>query len=150
MTQSLPPKSLVLHADDDPDDIEIVKEAFKPYPNVEVVSFDNGEALLVNAGYLSSLGLKPCLIILDVNMPRLGGKELLKELRNRKEFDETAIILFSTSTLPSEAAFAKTLNAGFVIKPLHAKQVDQIADIFIAQCPEEVRQRLRQSGRTNH
>jgi CheY-like chemotaxis protein len=150
MTQSLPPKSLILHADDDPDDIEIVKEAFKPYPNVEVVSFDNGEALLVNAGYLSSLGLKPCLIILDVNMPRLGGKELLKELRNRKEFDETAIILFSTSTLPSEAAFAKTLNAGFVTKPLHAKQVDQIADIFIAQCPEEVRQRLRQSGRTNH
>ena len=47
MTQSLPPKSLVLYAEDDPDDIELVTEAFRQYvQNVELLTFADGVALL--------------------------------------------------------------------------------------------------------
>ena len=48
MTKSLPPKSLVLYADDDPDDIELVQDAFKAYNNnVELITFRNGVELLI-------------------------------------------------------------------------------------------------------
>ena len=47
MTQSLPPKGLVLYADDDPDDIDLVSEAFSEYAqNVELVTFSDGIELL--------------------------------------------------------------------------------------------------------
>ena len=147
MTKSLPPKSLVLYADDDPDDIELVQDAFKAYyHNVELLTFRNGVELL---NYINSPKntLLPCLIILDVNMPRMNGKEVLLELRRNKELEEVPVVLFSTSTLPSELAFAKSYDAGFLTKPLHAKQIFQLVDQMLQHCSEEVRKSL--SNRRN-
>lgn len=144
MTQSLSPKSIVLYADDDQDDIELVKDAFSHFPDVEVVAFADGEALLSYAKHLASSGVSPCLIILDINMPRMNGKETLKMLRNEDAYEDIPIILFTTSTLPSEAAFAKSFNAGFVTKPLRADQITLIADTFIEHCSDEIKRKLKE------
>ena len=144
MTQSLPPKSLVFYADDDVDDIDLVKEAFREYQNVELLTFRDGKALLDHIGNPLHHNLSACLIILDINMPRLNGKETLRKLRNLKDYNETPIVLFSTSTLPGEASFAKTWNASFITKPLHADQINKLADILIDHCTDEVKKRIRQ------
>lgn len=110
MTKSLPPKSLVLYADDDQDDIELVKDAFDSYSrNIEIITFGNGEELLRYVKQLDPLEPSPCLIILDINMPRLDGKRTLSLLRSDQQFADVPIVLFSTSTLPSEISFAKAL-----------------------------------------
>jgi CheY-like chemotaxis protein len=144
MTNSLPPKSLVLYADDDPDDIELIREAFDSFSqSVELVTFADGIELLHYLDRLDPLHPSPCLIILDVNMPRLNGKELLKKLRRNENFAEVPIVLFSTSTLPSEIEFARSFDAGFVTKPLHEQQIELIIDQLIDQCTDEVKKRIK-------
>jgi CheY-like chemotaxis protein len=140
MTHSLPPKSLVLYADDDPEDIQLIRDAFADYSQkIELLTFSNGTELLNFIQDLQPFQPIPCLIIIDVNMPRLGGKETLRRLRRMEGYEEVPVVLFSTSTLPSEFAFAQSFNAGFVTKPLHEQQINTIVDQLIDQCTDEVK-----------
>lgn len=147
MTQSLPPKSLVLYADDDPEDIELVSEAFLSYAqNVELLTFPDGIELLNFIETIDPFHASPCLFILDINMPRLNGKETLRRLRRIEGFAEVPAVLFSTSSLPADASFAKNFNAGFVTKPLHTNQVHMIIDEIIDHCSDEVKKNIRRKN----
>lgn len=148
MTQSLPPRKLVLYADDDPDDIELITEAFSEFSEgVRLVTFGDGEELLRFLEMRSPFEPKPCLVILDINMPGKNGKETLKRIRGIREFDEVPVVLFSTSTLPADAAFAGKLDAGFITKPIHTRQIQQIIDQLIEHCPEETKNHIKKFKR---
>lgn len=144
MTQSLPPKNLVLYADDDPDDIELVREAFSIYSrSIELLTFRDGIEMLSYIESINPFQAAPCLFIIDINMPRLNGKETLRRLRSFEEFSEVPAVLFTTSTLPWDESFARNFNAGFVTKPLHTNQVHQIIDQIIDHCSDEVKKLIR-------
>ncbi|MBS1585539.1 MAG: response regulator [Bacteroidetes bacterium] len=144
MTKSLPLKSLVLYADDDRDDIELVKEAFKEYAHtVDLKTFADGEELMRYVNSHIPAEPLPCLIILDINMPRMNGKEVLRNLKQIPGYKDIPVVLFTTSTLPSEKAFAKSFDAGFITKPLHYSQIHQLVDEMIAHCPEDVRKTIK-------
>lgn len=144
MTKSLPPKSLVLYADDDADDRELVREAFDEFSSIiELVTFEEGRTLLQYLEGLAPLQPKPCLIILDVNMHGMDGKQALHHLRAMDDYVGVPAVLFTTSTLPSEAAFAQSYNAGFVTKPLHASQVRAIVDCLIDHCANDLKEKIR-------
>lgn len=144
MTKSLPPKSIVLYADDDTEDHQLLKEIFIEYTSViELITFHNGTQLLNYIEALAPLQPKPCLIILDINMPGLTGKQTLKKLRAMESFAELPVVLFSTSTLPSEVEFAAAYGAGFITKPLYTKQFHQIANQLIDHCTTEVKAKIR-------
>lgn len=147
MTQSLPPKSLVLYADDDKDDVELVCDAFREHAqNVELICFSDGIELLEYVETIQSFQPAPCLFIIDINMPRLNGKETLRRLRAIDGFADVPAVLFSTSTLPADAAFAKNYKAGFVTKPLFHEQVHLIIDQIIEHCADEVKRMIRKQG----
>ncbi|RYF78766.1 MAG: response regulator [Chitinophagaceae bacterium] len=144
MTKSLPPKSLVLYADDDADDRELIADAFREFSSsIELVTFHEGEALLHFMKNLTPLQPSPCLIILDINMPRLDGKETLQKIRAMNEYANVPAVLFTTSTLPSEAEFARCYDAGFVTKPLHNRQIRSIIHELIDNCTDEVKEKIR-------
>lgn len=144
MTQSLPSKSLVLYADDDPDDRTLIQQAFKTYSHtVELKTFEDGVCLLQYINNAPMSEPLPCLIILDINMPRLDGKEVLAELRSKTEFEGIPVILFSTSTLPSEKEFAKSFNAGFITKPLYTEQMYFLVDRMIDHCSDDVKRNIK-------
>ncbi len=151
MTQSLPPKSLVLYADDDPDDIQLLSEAFEVYSNdLELMTFTDGIELLRFIETVDPFHVAPCLFILDINMPLLNGKETLRRLRRLDSFADVPVVLFSTSSLPADAAFAKNFNAGFVTKPLHTNQVHLIIDEIIEHCSDDVKRNIRRkNGNSN-
>jgi len=75
MTKSITTKSIVFYADDDPDDLQLVQDAFMQYArNVEFITAGNGSEAL---SYFNSLGEEDplqCLIILDINVPLVNGK----------------------------------------------------------------------------
>jgi CheY-like chemotaxis protein len=122
----------------------LVKEAFSSYTNnVDLVTLNNGiEAL----SYLKQLIKKdtiPCLIILDINMPKMDGKETLVKLRELNELKTVPVILFTTSSQSVDKKFAQTHNAGFITKPIDFKQMDRIASEFIDHCSDEVQRKIR-------
>lgn len=146
MTKSLPPKSLVLYADDDADDRELIKDAFEEYASVvELKMFERGTDLLHFLHQIKPLQPAPCLIILDINMPGLDGKQTLRRIRSMEDFREVPVVLFTTSILPAEAAFAQLHNAGFVTKPLHGNQIRTILHQLIDHCTKEIKEKFRRN-----
>lgn len=137
-------KSVVLYADDDLDDIQLVKEAFKLYSqHVELITVPDG---LEAVSYLKNLSQNedaPCLIILDINMPRMDGKEALVKLREMKRFVDVPAILFTTSSQLRDKKFAELYNAGFLTKPIDYKQMDMITTQFISHCTDNIKNRFK-------
>jgi CheY-like chemotaxis protein len=146
MTQFISPKNLVIYADDDPDDLELVQDALKQHThNVEVITFQNGLEALSYLSRLKDEDITPCLIILDVNMPIVNGKETLERIRNIKRFDKVPVVLFTTSSFPADKEFARQYNAGFITKPIDYNQMELIANNFIEHCSEETRKRIKKT-----
>ncbi len=147
MTKSIPQKSVVLYADDDLDDIQLLTDAFAPYAAVvELQAFANGLDLILHLK--SRRSDPPCLVILDINMPVMSGKEALRTLRDLPGCEDLPVVLFSTSSLPSEKAFARSFNAGFCPKPLHYDHIGLIVEEMLDQCTDEIKTKLRK-GRMN-
>lgn len=144
MNQNKLPRQVVLHADDDPDDIFLVNEAFAAHTaNVDVVSLNDGTEVLSWLRSLREGDTWPCLIILDINMPRMDGKETLQRIRMMHAFDGVPVMLFTTSTLHNDESFARKFNAGFLTKPIDDHQMETIISKFLAHCTEEVRNGMR-------
>ena len=144
MTKATPPKHIVLYADDDTDDLMLVQEAFANYTTtVEVVTASDGTEALSYLENLSPLDPAPCLIILDVNMPRMNGKEALKAIRSRERFEEIPVALFTTSSLPLDKAFAERYKASFITKPIDVNQMAIIADQFVENCTDEIKRNIQ-------
>jgi CheY-like chemotaxis protein len=144
MTKSATPKNIVLYADDDTDDLDLVKDAFARYANnVELVAVKDGSQALSFLQNLSDEDASPCLIILDINMPLLSGKDVLIKLRQMPRFESVPVVLFSTSSQPLDGLFAKRYDAGFITKPLDYGQMQYITEQFIDHCTDEIKKNIR-------
>src|SRR5436305_10226717 len=105
-------KNIVFYADDDPDDVEFLRECFDQHTQrVELNTFVNGLSLL-NHIHRNLSNEIPCLVLLDINMPIMNGKETLHLLRQLPSFETVPVILFTTSSLPSDREFAHRYGAG--------------------------------------
>ena len=143
MTKYIAPRNIVVYADDDTDDIELVEEAFRQFANnVEVHTFQNGSQALAYLTNLQDGEPVPCLIILDINMPMLNGKETLVRLRQIEKFEDVPVVLFTTSSMPPDRTFAQRYGAGFITKPLGFEQMELIAKQFISHCNEETQKKI--------
>ena len=71
----------ILWADDDADDLFIVREVMESYDGYHVVEMSNGRQVLDYLDTIKSSALLPTLIILDINMPVLNGKETLAMIK---------------------------------------------------------------------
>lgn len=144
MTKPTGQKNIVLYADDDTDDLELVQASFARYAkNVEVLTAENGSQALSYLQNLSPSDPLPCLIIMDINMPMLNGKEALKRIREMERFENVPVVLFSTSSQPIDENFAQRYKAGFVTKPLDISQMEVITELFIDHCADEIKRNIR-------
>jgi CheY-like chemotaxis protein len=141
MNQSNPSKHIVLYADDDYDDLELLTDSFFRYGNnIDVVkAFDGFEAL----SYLKNLSAtepSPCLIILDLNMPRLDGMETLVRIKSMERFEHVPVVVFTTSSSERERTLAVEGGAAaFVTKPVSDNHLQQIVQHFLSFCSDEVK-----------
>ena len=146
MSQTDYPKHVVLYADDDPDDLMLVTEAFNRYAdNVEMVTATDGKEAVSYLENLSDMDPAPCLIILDINMPRLNGKEALKKIRQIQRFENIPVVLFTTSSFHADKEFAAQHKAAFITKPLDVRHLEIIADQFIDHCTDEITRSLHRN-----
>jgi CheY-like chemotaxis protein len=111
------PNHSVFIADDDEDDRLLLQIAFRQHsPECHLVFAQDGLALLDALAQASS---EPCLIILDLNMPRLNGFEALQLLRDSSVYGHLPIVILTTSSQPLDRQRAYALGANeFLTKPL--------------------------------
>lgn len=118
-------KNTILWADDDTDDLQMMREILvKNNQEFHIVEVGNGkEALNFLEQSLHQHNL-PCLIILDINMPVLGGKETLAAIKARKEFTYIPIVVFTTSESDLDRLFCEKYNTQMITKPPSYKTLE--------------------------
>lgn len=108
----------VLWADDDMDDLMLMRHVLQDLGNeYNIKEVNNGqEALeyLQNAKEDKNL---PCLIILDMNMPVLDGKETLMRLKKDETFREIPVVFFTTSNSQIDKLYCKHHGVEMITKP---------------------------------
>ncbi|WP_082217646.1 response regulator [Dyadobacter psychrophilus] len=110
----------ILLVEDDEVDVMNVKRAFKKnnISNPLVVASNGIEALEVLRS-VSPDRPRPKIVLLDLNMPRMGGIEFLKEIRQDPELSSLSVFVMTTSNEDSDKIEAFNLNvAGYILKPL--------------------------------
>ena len=108
-------KQRVLVVEDDEVDIKTIQRAFARQGMAEALQFarDGQEAWEC----LKETGQPPKLMLLDQNMPRLSGLELLEKMRDEPRFKETPVIMITTSRNAVERAKAERLGvAAYFVK----------------------------------
>ena len=108
---------VIMIVDDDEDDVELFSDALKEVDReVQCTSASNGEDALIKL----SKGDTPLpdYIFLDLNMPRLNGKQCLKRLKSDSKLRHIPVIIYTTSKLREDMEETKQLGAvHFLTKP---------------------------------
>ncbi|WP_144123806.1 response regulator [Catellatospora sichuanensis] len=130
----------VLLVEDDPGDVLMTREAFEEYKmrnTLHVVS-DGVEAL----AYLRREGAfaeanTPDLILLDLNLPRRDGREVLREIKNDPDLCRIPVVVLTTSQAEEDVLRSYQLHANaYVAKPVDFERfisvVKQIDDFFVS------------------
>lgn len=107
----------VLLADDDEDDRLFFKDAFEEIKIKTVVNTVIDGIELIKHLLKPDVTL-PHVLFLDLNMPRKGGMECLKEIKSNERFKDIAVAIYSTSASEEdiEDAFVKGANV-YIRKP---------------------------------
>jgi CheY-like chemotaxis protein len=130
----------VLLVEDDPGDVLMTREAFeerKVLNRLNVVG-DGVDAL----AYLRreepfQEATRPDLILLDLNLPRRDGREVLKEIKNDSALRQIPVVVLTTSQADEDVLRSYQLHANaYVTKPVDFDRfvnvVKQIDDFFIS------------------
>jgi CheY-like chemotaxis protein len=114
------PQSLYSHLyiiDDDIEDQEIFMEAVKEVSEkIQCSSSTSGEDALMHLEHQTKK--LPDLIFLDLNMPKLNGKQVLKEIKNTPGLKMIPVIMYSTSFAPRDIEEIRQIGAAHhLLKP---------------------------------
>ena len=121
----------ILMVDDDPEDRMLMQDMFKEIGAPGVVHYEeSGETALSYLHKLSD-GELPSVIILDLNMPKLNGTQVLRLLKTDERFKEITVIIYSTSVNHIEKEQTLKLGAhSYVIKPSSYEECLEKAKYF--------------------
>ncbi|GAA3301937.1 response regulator [Dactylosporangium vinaceum] len=119
----------VLIVDDDPADVTLIEEAFAEHDaehrlhhvadGVEALAFLRRDAPYADAQ-------RPDLILLDLNMPRIDGRQVLAEVKRDEQLKTIPVIVFTTSAAVTDIldSYGAHANA-YITKPIDLDQFDR-------------------------
>ncbi len=120
----------ILLVEDNPGDIRLIQEAFKEggFSSHLNITRDGEQALAFlrrQGDYAKSP--RPSFIILDLNLPRKDGREVLAEVKKDRELRQIPVVILSTSTSAEDILHAYDLHANcYVPKPLDIEHLVQL------------------------
>lgn len=136
MTQDIgvPPLDILV-VDDNEDDVLLLQESLCDLPAVNLVHavHDGEEALtfLRREGRYAQ-ACRPGLVLLDINMPKKNGFEVLAEMKNDPSLRMIPVVMLTTSSRDSDITTAYGGGAcSFVTKPVDFDRLKLIAEHFV-------------------
>jgi CheY-like chemotaxis protein len=140
MSEPFPARPIdVLLVEDDPGDVLMTQEAFKDYKIANTLTVvTNGEdaiAYLRKQGRYSDVRT-PDLVLLDLNLPRRDGREVLRDVKGDADLRRIPVVVLTTSDAEEDVLASYDLHANaYVRKPVDFDQfvsaVRAIDDFFI-------------------
>jgi CheY-like chemotaxis protein len=122
----------IIVVEDDPDDQEMFNIVFKElnYKN-EIIFFNDGQEALA---YLIAESSEPFIVFSDINMPKLNGIELRKQIHENENIRiKTIPYLFFTTSAEQSAvidAYSKSIQ-GFFVKPSSFQDLRELIKIIV-------------------
>lgn len=111
----------ILLVEDDEVDIKLIEKAIRRLTwDVELSTVNNGEEALAFLRQIKPFGNAPDvdLIIVDINMPRMNGKEFLVALREDQNLEGRVVLVLSSSANENDVDDCYRMGAnGYIIKP---------------------------------
>ena len=130
-------QATLLWVEDNPGDREMIQRTLRrsSFDLNLVVARDGKEAIDFINGSNSVPGLEPDAVILDLEMPRMNGWDLLSALRARPECKELPLLVFSSSNMASDITEARRRGAtDYVMKPLELLQFRETVLDLVRRC----------------
>ena len=124
---------VILMADDDDDDYMLTQNALKKSHLLNtLVRVADGEELmeyLTKAGrYANSPAQRPSVVLLDLNMPKMDGREALKAIKSNEALRNIPVVVFTTSKAEEDIIRSYQLGVNsFITKPV---TFDNLIDVM--------------------
>jgi len=131
MKTNLKPISILM-ADDDPDDRMLMKQALAENELPNTIEFvENGadlmDYLLKKGKFLLEKTIHPGLILLDLNMPKMDGREALRLIKSNPDLRRIPVIVLSTSRDEEDIFHTYDLGVNsFICKPVRFQDLVEI------------------------
>jgi CheY-like chemotaxis protein len=126
--------NILLVEDDEVDVMNVQRALKKNNSTAALYRAGNGIealAMLRNSNQIPYRSNSKLLILLDLNMPKMGGLEFLKELRADPALCKIPVVVLTTSMQSSEIAAAYEYNvAGYIIKPMTFSSFIETIDVL--------------------
>ena len=113
---------VILCVDDDEDDLFFIKEIIQSQGHsFKIEEAKNGVDALqyLQDGLLK--GQLPCLIIMDMNMPRMDGKQTISKIKENEQLSKVPIVVFTTSSNATHQKYFESQGIQFITKPFDYK-----------------------------
>jgi CheY-like chemotaxis protein len=131
MTEAVGARAVdILLVEDNPGDVELAREglrACKIRNTLHVVADGlEASAFLHRTGAYASRP-RPDIILLDLNLPKRDGRDLLREIKEDKDLKQIPVVILTTSAAEEDIVRSYTLHANcYVTKPLGIDQFLQV------------------------
>lgn len=127
--------STILYMEDDRDDVELLTDVLHLIdPAFQLLHAPNGEEGLKMLQRLQTENALPCLVVIDLNMPKLSGRETFDRLKAEDMLSKLPVVIFSTSDSPSDKAYFKGEQVAYMTKPLEFDLLLQAAKRLLGFC----------------
>jgi CheY-like chemotaxis protein len=125
----------IVYAENDFDDYYLVKSAFEEVrEDIELVHVDDGWELLEFLQKIVLPSLYPSLIILDINMNGIGGKETLKILKATTRYAHIPVVMFSSCFNEADRKLFTNYCIEIIKKPSSFEALRKMAKAFGEKC----------------
>jgi CheY-like chemotaxis protein len=129
--------NIILCVDDDPDDLHLLHNALAAVgSNYEIEEAHNGEEALIRLNEMKQAGTLPCLVVLDINMPKIDGKQTLISIQKDDELKSVPVVVFTTSSSPLDQLFFAKKNVEFITKPVQFSTMYEVAARLLSFCKD--------------
>lgn len=128
----------VLCVDDDEDDREMVVSAIKKAnPSLEVAHAMDGLEAIRILDKAKNIEHLPCLIILDINMPRMNGRETLAVIKKDEKLSKLPVVVFSTYQSSHDTIYCSQYGVELLTKPNSLAKINEEINRLLSVCDDE-------------
>lgn len=128
-------KHFILWADDDPDDRALFRKVVEQVDQHTLMfEAQDGREVLACLKLLRKEKNFPCLVILDMNMPALGGRETIGLMKQEEDFAAIPIAVFTTSNQMIDRNFCDRFGVPLFTKPTSIEEIRNTIEQLLTLC----------------